>query len=173
MNGNIMGRADNLVQILRVQAYQNGRYFVPVELVETVADLLGTRRRRTRRAGFQSICNSPPPPTSSRTRLVLHAPLTRTPTYARREWLGQPCRTPDHGTYFLWDPEQHQPSSTFHATPLGAAQRVPLSKSTPVTELVVSCTKVRGFMGVCGRIRCGGSIRYDVAASLPFFFDTY
>ena len=38
--------------------------------------------------------NRPPPPTFSCTRTVLHVPLTGTPTYARREWLGQPCRTP-------------------------------------------------------------------------------
>ena len=64
-----------------------------------------------------------------------------------------------------------EPPTTCHATPPRSAQRVPLSKSTAVTELVVSCTTVRGFTGVCGRIRHGGSIRYDVAASLPFFYD--
>ena len=42
--------------------------------------------------------------------------------------------------------------------------------STAVTELVVLCTKVRGFTVVCGRLRRGGSIRYDVAASLPLFY---
>ena len=35
----------------------------------------------------------------------------------------------------------------------------------------MSCTKVRGFTVVCGRLRRGGSIRYDVAASLPLFYD--
>ena len=55
-------------------------YFVPMELIVKVAELLGTRRRRTRRAGFQSIVNFPPPPTSSRTRIVLHAPLAGTLT---------------------------------------------------------------------------------------------
>ena len=39
---------------------------------------------------------------------------------ARREWLGQPCRTPDHGTYFLWDPRAaptflHYPSTLRHS----------------------------------------------------------
>ena len=55
-------------------------YFVPMELNVKVAELFGTRRRRTRRAGFQSIVNFPPPPTSSRTRIVLHAPLAGTLT---------------------------------------------------------------------------------------------
>ena len=55
-------------------------YFVPMELNVKVAELLGTRRRRTRRSGFQSICNFPPPPTSSRTRIVQHAPLAGTLT---------------------------------------------------------------------------------------------
>ena len=55
-------------------------YFVPMELDEKVAELLGTRRRRTRRAGFQSIVNFPPPPTSIRTRIVLHAPIAGTLT---------------------------------------------------------------------------------------------
>ena len=36
-----------------------------------------------------STYNGPPPPT-------LHT-RTGTPTYARNEWLGQPCCTPDHG----------------------------------------------------------------------------
>ena len=29
---------------------------------------------------------------------------------ARREWRGQPYRTPDHGTYFLCDPKRHRTS---------------------------------------------------------------
>ena len=49
-------------------------YFVPMELDETVAELLGTRRRRTRRAGCQSIVNIRPPPT----RIVQPVPLTGT-----------------------------------------------------------------------------------------------
>ena len=37
---------------------------------------------------------------------------------------------PDHGTYFLWDPERHRPSSTFHATPLGSTFQVHSSDGT-------------------------------------------
>ena len=48
-------------------------------------------------AYIHATCNLPPPPTFSCTRTMQHVPLTGTPTYARREWLGQPCRTPDHG----------------------------------------------------------------------------
>ena len=66
---------------------------------------------------YHSTCNLPPPPTFSSTRTMQHVPLTGTPTYARREWLGQPCRTPDHGLppplrrqWGLWDPERHRTS---------------------------------------------------------------
>ena len=52
-------------------------YFVPMELDVNVAVLLGTRRRRKRRAGFQSIVNLPPPPTSSRTRIVQYVSTHR------------------------------------------------------------------------------------------------
>ena len=79
-----------------------------------------------------STYNGPPPPTLH-TRTVPYLPPTGTSTYARREWLGQPCRTPDHGLHplrrqwGLWDPERHRPSSTFHATPPRAVLHGPLS----------------------------------------------
>ena len=67
-------------------------------------------------AYIHATCNHPPPPTFSCRRTVLNVPLTGTPTYTRREWLGQPCRTPDHGLpplrrqWGLWDPERHRTS---------------------------------------------------------------
>ena len=42
------------------------------------------RRRRVQHAGFQSICNAPPPPTSSRTRIVQHVSTHRN-THIRPE----------------------------------------------------------------------------------------
>ena len=86
-------------------------YFVPLELNVKVAELLGTRRRRTRRAGFQSIVNFPPPPTSSRTRIVLHAPLAGTLTIRPEVVGGHPrCDlaplTTSFGTVGQWE-RQH------------------------------------------------------------------
>ena len=95
--------------------------------------------------------NGPQPPTlHARTRAVLHS---QSYPCARREWLGQPCRTPDHGlppplfggngvcgTRSGTEPPSpegeawaalecifalHRPSITFHATPPRTTQHVP------------------------------------------------
>ena len=50
-------------------------------------------------AYIHATCNLLPPPTFFCTRTMQYVPLTGTPTYAQREWLGQPCRTPDHGLH--------------------------------------------------------------------------
>ena len=88
---------------------------------------------------------------STATHIFLHAHCAACstqehPTYAQREWLGQPCRTPDHGllpsSEALRDPERHRTSkpggrgaglasylgpirttTTFHSTPQHCAAR--------------------------------------------------
>ena len=44
---------------------------------------------------------------------------------------------------------------------------VPSTTSTALAKFVVLCTTGCGSMGVCDRLRCGGFMRYDVAASHP------
>ena len=60
---------------------------------------------------YHTTCNLPPPPTFPYTRIVLHVPLTGTPTYARKSWGGHPrCDlaplTTSFGTVGQWE-RQH------------------------------------------------------------------
>ena len=123
-------------------------YFVHIELNKEITKLFSTSWTET--SGFQSICNSPPPPTLSRTRIVLHAPLTGTPTYARREWLGQPCRTPDHGLH----PSSEAMGSvgpgaapTFLHLPRNATTRSAVRTThSPLTIMVSGVEWLKGFL---------------------------
>ena len=97
------------------------------------------------------------------THCVQHAPVTETPTYSPEgaAWAAHAV-TLDQGTCFLWDPQSGSDlHSTFHATPPRETQRVPLSTTTAVAAVVLSCTTKRGL--------CWRMWRFAFSQFLPSF----
>ena len=106
------------VMLCRESYLKNDYSYFPSDVVPVLATASASLRRILGEdvqddKASPSTYNGPPPPTLH-TRTVPYLPPTGTPTYARREWLGQPCRTPDHGLppplrrqWGLWDPERH------------------------------------------------------------------